>query len=107
MDPRSLIACENCASICRQPDLEPGETAACARCGTTLWRYSGLTLSNWLALTLAALIVFVLANAYPVASLEVQGMVQRASLLDAIRVTWQQQHWVVAIMTGWPASACR
>ena len=27
-------------------------------------------------------------------------MVQRASLLDAIRVTWQQQHWVVAIMTG-------
>ena len=60
---RSLIACENCASICRQPDLEPGETAACARCGTTLWRYSGLTLSNWLALTLAALIVFVLANA--------------------------------------------
>ncbi|KCV29140.1 paraquat-inducible protein A [Bordetella bronchiseptica 00-P-2730] len=100
MDPRSLIACENCASICRQPDLEPGETAACARCGTTLWRYSGLTLSNWLALALAALIVFVLANAYPVASLEVQGMVQRASLLDAIRVTWQQQHWVVAIMTG-------
>lgn len=59
-----------------------------------------MTLSNWLALALAALIVFVLANAYPVASLEVQGMVQRASLLDAIRVTWQQQHWVVAIMTG-------
>ncbi len=70
------------------------------RCGATLWRYSGLTLSNWLALAIAALIVFGVANAYPVASMSVQGMVQQASLLDAIFITWRQDHWVVAIMTG-------
>ncbi|WP_116791719.1 paraquat-inducible protein A [Achromobacter dolens] len=95
-----LIECEHCASIYRRHPLEPGETANCARCGTILWRYSGLTLSNWLALAIAALIVFGVANAYPVASMSVQGMVQQASLLDAIDITWRQGHYVVAVMTG-------
>lgn len=99
-DRQPLIECEHCASIYRRHQLEPGETANCARCGATLWRYSGLTLSNWLALAIAALIVFGVANAYPVASMSVQGMVQQASLLDAIFITWRQDHWVVAIMTG-------
>jgi paraquat-inducible protein A len=65
-----------------------------------LWRYSGLQPSGWLALTLAALIVFVVANIYPVAIMSVQGMVQKASLPNAVIITWQQQHEVVAIMTG-------
>jgi len=98
--PRPLIACEHCASIYRRHELDPGEVASCGRCGTTLWRYSGLTLGGWLALALTAAIVFMIANAYPVAKMQVQGMEQQASLLDALTVTWQQQHWVVALMTG-------
>lgn len=99
-DRQPLIECEHCASVYRRHQLEPGETANCARCGAILWRYSGLTLSNWLALAISALIVFGVANAYPVASMSVQGMVQEASLLDAISITWRQGHWVVAVMTG-------
>ncbi|MCY1195368.1 MAG: paraquat-inducible protein A [Achromobacter veterisilvae] len=99
-DRQPLIECEHCASIYRRHRLEPGETANCARCGAILWRYSGLTLSNWLALAIAALIVFGVANAYPVASMSVQGMTQQASLLDAISITWRQRHEVVAVMTG-------
>ncbi|KRA02295.1 MAG: paraquat-inducible protein A [Achromobacter sp.] len=99
-DRQPLIECEHCASIYRRHQLEPGETANCARCGAVLWRYSGLTLSNWLALAITALIVFGVANAYPVASMSVQGMVQQASLLDSISITWRQGHWLVSIMTG-------
>ncbi|WP_459618202.1 paraquat-inducible protein A [Bordetella sp. 2513F-2] len=100
MDREPLIACEHCASVYRRHVLGPGETATCSRCGTVLWRYSGLGLQGWLALAVSALIVFALANAYPVASLNVQGMVQRASLLDAVRITWDQGHGAVAFMTG-------
>ncbi|MFD4840609.1 paraquat-inducible protein A [Achromobacter sp. NPDC058515] len=99
-DRQPLIECEHCASIYRRHQLEPDETANCARCGAILWRYSGLTLSNWLALAISALIIFGVANAYPVASMAVQGMVQQASLPDAISITWRQGHWVVAVMTG-------
>ncbi|ALM86712.1 paraquat-inducible protein A [Bordetella sp. N] len=97
---RPLIACEHCASIFRRHDLAPGEVANCGRCGTTLWRYSGLTLGSWLALAITTAIVFMIANAYPVAKMQVQGMEQQASLLDALTVTWDQGHWVVALMTG-------
>lgn len=98
--PRPLIACEHCASIFRRQDLGPGEQASCGRCGTELFRYSRLTLSGWLALALTAFIVFFIANAYPVAIMHVQGMEQNASLPDAIVVTWNQGHWIVALMTG-------
>jgi paraquat-inducible protein A len=98
--PRPLIACEHCASIFRRQDLGPGEQASCGRCGTVLFRYSRLTLSGWLALALTAIIIFFIANAYPVAIMHVQGMERDASLPDALVVTWSQGHWIVALMTG-------
>ncbi|OZI61268.1 paraquat-inducible protein A [Bordetella genomosp. 11] len=95
-----LISCEHCGTIYRRQELRPGEQASCSRCGSVLWRYSGLHPSGWLALALAALIVFIIANAYPVAIMRVQGMVQAASLPEAVLVTWRQGHEVVAVMTG-------
>ena len=53
-----------------------------------------------MALAITALIIFGIANAYPVASMSVQGMVQQASLLDAVAITWRQGHEIVAVMTG-------
>ena len=52
-----------------------------------------------MALAITALIIFGIANAYPVASMSVQGMVQQASLLDAVAITWRQAT-IVAVMTG-------
>lgn len=80
--------------------LQRDEVATCTRCGTLLWRHSRLTPAEWLALVMAALVVFAVANGYPVASLSVQGIVQRATLLDAVTITWQQGHMAVALMTG-------
>lgn len=100
LDREPLIACEHCASVYRRHALQRDEVATCSRCGTLLWRYTRLTPSEWLALVMAALVVFVVANAYPVASLSVQGVEQRATLLDAVFITWQQGHQAVAIMTG-------
>jgi paraquat-inducible protein A len=95
-----LIACEQCGTIYRRHALSRGETATCARCGTVLWRYSGITLSGWLALALAAFITFIVANAYPVIGMTIQGMMREASLLDAVSMTWNQGHRLTAIMTG-------
>ncbi|CAM4369599.1 PqiA/YebS family transporter subunit [Bordetella muralis] len=95
-----LIACEHCGNIFRRHELQRGETATCARCGTVLWKYCGISLSSWLALCLTTLIVFVVANAYPVMSMSVQGMTRDASLLDAVIMTWNQGYVLTALMTG-------
>ena len=95
-----LIACEHCASIQRRRILQHGELAACGRCGTVLWRYSRLTLADWFSLAVAGLVLFCIANACPVARIEVYGAERSATLFDAMVITWQQRHWSVAIMTG-------
>jgi len=95
-----LVACHHCGSILTRPELARGETACCDRCGSVLWRYSSLSVNHWLALVVTAFIVFVVANAYPVALMSVQGLTQTATLLDAVIITWQQSHEVVAVMTG-------
>lgn len=100
LSPKPLISCEHCGSIFRRHELQHGETATCARCGTILWRYSGISVSGWLALSLAALIVFAIANAYPVISMSVQGMTREASLLTAVIMTWDQGYVWTAMMTG-------
>ena len=99
-DRHSLLSCEHCGNVYRWHALAPREAASCARCESTLWRYSGLTPPNWFALALATLIIFFVANVYPVATLTVQGMVSDATFLDAVAITWRQDHWAVAIMTG-------
>jgi len=103
--PAPLIACEMCAAVFHREPLQPGEAACCTRCGNHLWRYSRLPLNAWLALALTALIVFLVANAYPIASMSVQGMVRLASLPDALVVTWQQGDRAVALMCGLAAFA--
>lgn len=95
-----LIACEHCGAIFRRHTLQRGERALCARCGTTLWRFSSITLSGWLALSLAALICFAVANAYPVVGMSVAGMTREAAMLDAVTMTWNQGYYATAVMSG-------
>jgi paraquat-inducible protein A len=53
-----------------------------------------------LAYTLAALILFVIANAYPIVGLKVQGDRQTASLYDAVHTLWAQGRPDVAVLVG-------
>ena len=79
--------------------LGRGEQAACPRCGLPLERDERLGPREMLAVCLTALVAFILANVYPLVTMEVQGMVRQASLLEAIGVTWQQPGmWGVALM---------
>lgn len=103
--PAPLIACEMCAAVFHREPLNPGEAACCTRCGNHLWRYSRLPVDAWLALAITAVIVFLIANAYPIASMSVQGMVRLASLPDALLVTWHRGDRVVALMCGLAAFA--
>ena len=63
----SLIACHECDLLQQRPPLPMGATARCARCGAVLYRRKRNSLDRVLALTIAGLILFIVANAYPLA----------------------------------------
>lgn len=95
-----LVGCELCGAVYARRPLRLGEMANCARCDTHLWRASRLDASGWLALALAGLLVLVVANVFPIASLSVQGQTRSATLFEALLMTWQQGREGVALMAG-------
>jgi paraquat-inducible protein A len=57
-------------------------------------------LQGWIALVVGALVIFAIANCFPIAKLTLQGLTVDASLPGALWMTWRQGHEVLAIMTG-------
>lgn len=92
-----LVACLECDLLHRQVALPPACEARCTRCGARLYRRprSGAN-ERALALALAACIVFVIANAFPILGLEVQGARSSTTLLDAVRALWRDEARAVA-----------
>lgn len=78
----NLIACGECDLLQREPQLPPGGLAECARCGATLFRERPASLDHTLAYAVAAAIVFLLANYYPLMELDAKGIRSSAHLVD-------------------------
>jgi paraquat-inducible protein A len=51
-----------------------------------------------LALTVTALVTFLIANAFPIVELEVQGVWNSATVLDSVATMWNQGRITVAIL---------
>jgi paraquat-inducible protein A len=79
-----LIVCEHCDSVYRRLALVQGEVAHCERCRVVLYRADRLNIEQWLALTVAAAIVFMLANAYPVIRISLHGLHNEATLWQSV-----------------------
>ncbi len=93
-----LVACHECDLLQDLPPVGPGEAARCARCGALLHQGKPRSLERTLALMLAALVLFLLANAFPLLGLKEAGQVQEATLLSGVVELYQQDLWVVATL---------
>ena len=79
-----LIACHECDLLQREIPLRARGVARCARCGATLYRSHPRGLDHALAFATGGLVLFVLANAFPVVGLRVQGELIQTTLFGAV-----------------------
>lgn len=98
----ALSICEHCDAVYQRRPLAPGETARCLRCGAELYRNRRLDVDAMLAITLASLVFFVIANVYPVMIMELGGSRSDATLWDAILASYDAGVGPVAVV----AAAC-
>ncbi|WP_455378656.1 paraquat-inducible protein A [Petrachloros mirabilis] len=96
----ALIACHECDLLQRRVKLPPGAMARCRRCGAVMYRDSPNGPERALAYTIAALLLFLIANAYPIVGLEVSGNRQMASLYDTVQTLWNDGREDVAALVG-------
>ncbi|MCC6139755.1 MAG: paraquat-inducible protein A [Nitrospira sp.] len=100
MDVSELIACPDCDCLQRRVPLPLGGEARCSRCEAVLYRSCRNGMQHTLAYAVAGLFLFLIANVYPIAGIEMQGHRQAASLYDAVSVLWQEGHAEVAVLVG-------
>lgn len=79
-----LIVCEECDAVYQRMTLGEREIARCLRCGAELERDTGRRLQYLLPLTIGALILFVIANTFPIVTIELQGLSSQTTLIGAV-----------------------
>jgi paraquat-inducible protein A len=95
-----LIACPDCDLLQREIPLPRGRAASCVRCGTHLYRSAQAGLSHAVAFTLAAMVLFVVANSLPIAGLDLGTQDSETTLPGAILAMYEQGHVVVAAIVA-------
>ena len=94
----SLIACPYCDLVQREVHPPQGGSVRCCRCESVLYSIRSDSTECTLALTLAAAVLLLVANAFPILVLEVQGQSHASTLLGAVRALWDQGIRSVAIL---------
>ena len=77
----SHLACAHCDLIQQLPAMKLGDVAKCIRCNNTLYRNQKNSLNRSLAFAITGLILFIIANLFPLLSLKAMGLTQDSTLL--------------------------
>ena len=77
-----LIRCHECDLLQSVGTVPPDTSAMCSRCGATLFAYKPHGFERAFILYLAALLLLVIANAFPFLTLKVQGQLQSSHLIS-------------------------
>lgn len=93
-----IIACHECDLLNTITDVPIGATARCARCGATLYNRKKNSIERSLAFTIAGLVLFVMANAYPILMMKSEGLLLKTTLLESILELYVEGMWGVAAL---------
>jgi len=84
--PHGLFVCHECDALQNISGIKPGNVASCVCCGSTLFKNPKGGLERPLALLIASAIMFLVANVYPVMTINIAGIVQSATLTDSAMI---------------------
>lgn len=96
-------ACPDCDLLQRVPPLPPRGQARCVRCGCSLAQRPYGPPDLALALTVAAVIAFVVANVSPLMDLSVVGRVASTTIVGGAYEMWMQDEKITGVLVAFCA----
>lgn len=96
MSPSPLVACHDCDLLQTVAALAEGEAARCGRCGGVLRSRRRNAIERTLALSLAAAVLFAVAQSFPFLSFVMRGQVTETTLVTGVFDLYAQGLWEVA-----------
>jgi paraquat-inducible protein A len=94
----SVIVCHACDLAHRLDRIAAAARVRCVRCRAELYRTSTASIDTAIALAASALILFILANAYPLIALKVNGATRVATLTGAALGLYNQGYATMAVL---------
>lgn len=94
----SLIVCHACDLVHRFDRIAAHSRVRCVRCRAELYRTQAGDIDTPIAWAASSLVLFILANAYPLVALEVNGATRVATLLGAALSLYQQGYAALAVL---------
>ena len=98
MSTENLIACHECDLLQRLPEHQGSYVARCPRCNALLHRGVKDSIDRTLALTLAGVILFSVANAFPLLSFKLKGQETQATLISGVLDLYNTGKWEIAML---------
>jgi paraquat-inducible protein A len=95
-----LISCPDCDLLLRLPPVRGRAEVHCTRCDGLLYASYPQTINHTLALTVTALILFILANSFPFLTMNYHGIQTEATLVTGIMNLFNQGYALVALLVG-------
>lgn len=100
MQASKFIVCEHCDVVYERADLVRKQTALCVRCGAELYRGPTVQLQTMLALVVTSLVVFGIANVYPLVAMDMNGVENRSTLLGSVFAAWNTGVGAIAMLAA-------
>lgn len=94
----SLVACHECDLLHEKNEIAPGAVARCVRCNAFLYSNKPNSIDRALAVSVAALIMFVVANAFPFLAISVSGNTQSISIVSAVFALSGEGLWLLGML---------
>lgn len=98
--PLDTVACPACDLLLRLPPLPSGGKASCPRCRQTLAVRPSDPINRPLALTIAAAIVFLVANLSPLMGLSAVGRQASTTIIGGTLEMWAQERELTAVIVA-------
>lgn len=93
-----LVSCEGCRRLYRVAPISAGTQARCTLCGCALHARKPDSLRRTWALLIAALILYVPANAYPVMTIIFSGKGAPSTILGGVIELFDAGGWPIALL---------
>ena len=93
-----LIACYDCDLLHHYKTIPVGQTAKCRRCGAVLYQNKANSIERTYALSITALVFFILANTFPFLELNLEGQTVPSTLMSGVLELYKQEMELLAVL---------
>ncbi|NOR55506.1 MAG: paraquat-inducible protein A [Sulfurovum sp.] len=94
----NLIICGHCFTLHEETPIKDGAKACCVGCGAVLYRYDTKLIDYGLSLSIAGLIFFILANAFPLVQIDILGTSQYITIPKTIYALFESGFFLVGLL---------